>query len=526
MKKLKALIVGALVAVVAFAGVNYLAGDNALALNPSARDCNTNSIIYCGAITPSELKQKYAANKTGDLPAIYSHYGVSAAMINGMTQKQGYVTRSGNVVYNGKTVATGAHSLGRHANGGTPVTINGHTYYAHSSGQNWAAGVDAIAVHIWFDANGQFVTAVYYSCGNPLWATPVPVPPKPVYKCNSLTASTNKITAGQSVKFTTSATAQNGASVSSYSYNFGDGTIVRNAGATASHTYSKPGTYTITATVYVSVNGQVVAAGGSCEATVVVSPEMCTVPGKEQYPKDSPLCVEDKPSISISKTVNDLEHVKVAVNETFEYEIVVKNTGNVVLKNAVVTDKAPSEVTLISGNVGTVKNNTWTYTIPELKVGESKSFTLKAKYAKYMNGIHKNTVCVDTPTVPGTPDDCDDATTETHENITVCDLTDNTIKTIDRSEYDESHMTTDQTKCGNMHVCVIADKVEKDIAKKDFDSNTMTTDLSKCVETPAPTPTPVVELPHTGVTEGFGSIVGLGSLVGVGYAYITSRRLR
>src|SRR5690606_6500315 len=159
--------------------------------------------------------------------------------------------------------------------------------------------------------------------------------------------------------------------------------------------------------------------------------------------------VEEKeaPSISIEKTVNGKEHVKVPVGTEFTYEITVRNTGNVTLKDAVVTDNAPSQATLVSASAGKIDGNKWPYTIPELKAGESKSFTIKAVYKKYAEGVHKNNVCVDTPTVPGGPDDCDDATTETDEPIEVCDLTDNTIKTIERSEFDEKTMTTDLSQC-------------------------------------------------------------------------------
>lgn len=496
MNKLRNIIIGVAVAAAAFAGINYLAGDRADAVNPSARDCNRNSIIYCGAITPQELKSKYNANKTGDLPAIFSHYGVSSSQINGMAQKQGYVNRKGEVWYDGRLVATNGVTVGRqYFSGDTKVNIGGKTLYQRRAGS--AMRTDGIAVHIWFDSNGQFVSAVYYSCGNPLVATPVPVPPKPVYKCNSLSAT--KVSRTE-YRFTTDASAANGASIKDYVYSFGDGTSAT-GGSSVTHNYDKPGTYKVSAQVRVNVNGQLVTAPGTCVTEVTVAQEL-------------------KPGIDIVKTVNNKKHDKVAVGEQFTYEIVVKNTGNVALKDAVVTDKAPAEVTLVSADAGKIANNVWTHTIPELKVGESMRFTLTAKYMKYSSGTHKNSVCVDTPTVPGTPDDCDDATTETKERIKVCDLRDNTIKTIERSEYDESHMTTDIARCGDIQVCVINTKEIKKIAKKDYDENTMTTDMSKCAEVP---PTPVKELPHTGLTDTM-SVIGIGGLVGVGAAYMVSRR--
>lgn len=526
MNKLKSSLLGVVAAIVSFTGYALIAGDSINALNPSARDCDNNSIIYCGAITPDELAVKYAANKTGDLPALYNHYGISAGMINGRTQKQGYVTKAGDVYYGGKVVARKAISVGRqYSSGSWAVNINGHTYYERYTGTNYAAGVDAIAVHIWFDANGKFVAAVMYSCGNALVATPVEVP---VATCNSLTVDTiNRTT----FRLTGSASASGGATISAihyYAYGPAGNTIAGVPGATGQSTstvtmtLSTPGTYKLQAIALTSLGN---VSSDACTKSVTATVEPCAVPGKENLPKDSPLCIEDKPKISIEKTVNGSKTAVVEVGETFTYEIKVTNTGNVVLKNAVVTDKAPKEVTLLSASKGTVKDNNWTYTITELKVGESMSFTLTAKYAKYASGTHKNTVCVDTPTVPGSPDDCDDATTTTKENITVCDTSTNKIITIDRSDYDESHMTTDITKCGDIYVCVIATKEKKTLPKNHYDETKHTTDMSKCE---APTPNPKadepVELPHTGLADVLSGGVGLSSIIGAATYYASSRR--
>lgn len=498
MNKIKLLVAALVIGIVSFFGINRMIGENATALNMAARDCNGNSVIYCGAINTQELKEKYAANATGDLPALLAHFGISGEMVNGMTAKAGHVTRTGDVVVDGKVVATGASSVGRE-NGdgsGTPFSVGDRQYFLHPSGGNWMPGVEAIGALVWLDANGQYVAGIMTACGNPLSAIAVPVP---VYRCDSLVA---KQLSRNQFNFTTNATAQGGATITGYTYNFGDGNIVRDD-ANVTHVYAKPGTYNVTVTVH--INTGTAAVDVNCTAQVTVTPEMCPVPGKEHLPKDDPGCFEDKPGIVIEKTVHkkdrvyprtagataNEEHAKVGVNEEFFYYIVVKNTGNIPLVNAVVTDKAPAEVVLTRAEVGTIKNNVWTYTIPKLEVGKTVSFTVYAKYAKYATGTHKNTVCVDTPTVPGGPDDCDDATTETTEDITVCDTRDNTIKTIERSEFDGSYMTTDQ---------------------------------SKCAPTPPPAPPTPTELPKTGVGESIGSIFGLGSLAGVGYAYAASRR--
>ena len=129
--------------------------------------------------------------------------------------------------------------------------------------------------------------------------------------------------------------------------------------------------------------------------------------------------VVKNPGISIEKKVNGKERDEVAVGETFTYTLVVKNTGEVNLKNAVVSDNAPANVQLISTDKGSVAGNKLAYTIPSLNVGQSVTITIKAKATAYKAGDIVNTACVNTPEVnPGEPtkqDDCDTATVTTEE---------------------------------------------------------------------------------------------------------------
>lgn len=476
MSKLKIVAVSLIVAVAGFIGVGLIQGDIAKA---ESRECGDNSIIRCGAMSASELKSEYAKNERG-LKKIYSHYNIDAADIAvSSSAKTGYVHTNGTVTVDGKVVATNAKTVGRSGSlGGKKVKI--------SDSLSVYEGADRLksklAVFVFFNKDGTYKSAIIKVCGNPVPATPVKPKPKPVYKCDSLTANAISRT---EYEFTTAATAKDGASIVNYTYNFGDGKTAT-TGKTTRHAYAAPGTYKVTVKVNVKVDGKTVVAPGTCETTVTVKKENCPIPGKEEYPKDSPECKEDKPTIDITKVVNDVEHVKVAVNEVFTYKIVVRNTGNVTLKDAVVTDKAPAEVTLLKASEGTITANTWAHTIAELGVGQSKTYTITAKYGAYAAGTHVNNVCVDTPTVPGSPDDCDDASTETGEKIKVCDTDTNSIVEIEKSEFDESHMTTD---------------------------------YSKCEDSPE-----VPELPETGMGETVGAILGLGSLTTVGAAYLASRR--
>lgn len=497
MRRGKAIVIGAIVFVaslLAFIGLGALPSQAIT----EVRDCDNGAIIYCGALTESELRQKYASNKTHDLPAIYSHYGISSSMITGGSAKSGYVTKTGNVVVDGKTVATGAYTAGRL---GYPssrtLTVGGTKLYEHSTQTSFRSS--SIPAYIWYDANGQFVTAILKSCGNPIKAAPVPVPPKPVYTCNQLTSQ--KITRTE-YAFSTSASAKNGAKIISYIYSFGDGTSAT-GGASIHHTYKQAGTYHVSVTVKVDVNGKMVTAPGNCETTVKVAE----------------VTVQSQPAVTIEKTVNGAERQEVTLNQPFTYQVTVRNNGNVALKNALVTDSAPTNITFTSSTLGSISNNAWSYTIPELAVGQSRSFSITAKLTAYQAGDITNTACVETPTVPGgNPDVCDTAIITTKQSIQVCDTTTNAVVSIDESEFDQTHMTKDMAQCDKMTVCKLDDKTTVTIARRQFDTTRYTTDMSQCQQTT------VTELPHTGVGGAVGGSLGIGSMAGALYHYGTSRR--
>lgn len=120
---------------------------------------------------------------------------------------------------------------------------------------------------------------------------------------------------------------------------------------------------------------------------------------------------EEKPSILIKKTVNNQKNTKIEANTDFNYEITVSNNGNVDLKDVVVTDRAPANITFVSADNGEIKDNTLTLKISSLKVGENKTITIKSQATA--TGITAiNTACVDTPTIPGNNDGCDSAKVE------------------------------------------------------------------------------------------------------------------
>lgn len=126
----------------------------------------------------------------------------------------------------------------------------------------------------------------------------------------------------------------------------------------------------------------------------------------------------------------------------------------------------------------------WSHVIPSLAVGKSQSFTIKAKASTYASdkvSQLRNKVCVDTPSIPGSPDDCDDATVELPEKpIVVCELASDKLITIKPSQFDESKHSKNQDDCVKIQVCDTDTNTVITIRKPAFDTKRHTRDLSQC----------------------------------------------
>lgn len=501
--------------------ISYIGGPSEAASVDTTRDCDSYAVIRCGTMNANELRAEYdslntnksngSTTKQSDIPAIFSALGIKRADLNGSFVK-GVVYKDGTVRVNGKTVATGAKTAIRNVGG---TAISGSSTAKIVSTSRMGSSQEAL---VRLNANGQFVFAVMTPCGNPVQATNVvPEPPKPAANCIAL--SQPVITNRTNVAMSSTAAVSNGAKIQSHVFTIHDASgkqinqrIVTTSSTTASTNFvvTAPGSYTAKVVILTSAGRK---ESTNCQKPFKIQPEkvqpkeikVCRLSDKKypvtikenefdpkRYSKNPEDCKEkQKPGISIDKKVDGVEHKAVGVNTEFTYQIRVSNTGETDLKDVVVTDNAPNGVTFLSVSDGSIVDNKWTFTIPELKVGAVRDFTITAKVPTYLAGTIKNTVCVDAPSVPGNPDDCDDATVEVPPEpgkIKVCELATKTIVELpDNQQIDESKYSTD---------------------------------LSKCAEEPVTPP----ELPQTGITDGLLNALGLGALVTASLAYIASRR--
>jgi LPXTG-motif cell wall-anchored protein len=139
----------------------------------TSRECNSNAVLYCGALNTSDVEKKYS---NAGVAEIYDYFGISKADVLALktTAVAGRVYKNGEVTVNGKVVATNAVTAGRNdKTGSTKVTHKGVTFYKRAPSVSFK--VDYISSFVVLK-DGQFDFAIIASCGNPVFAKPIPTP--------------------------------------------------------------------------------------------------------------------------------------------------------------------------------------------------------------------------------------------------------------------------------------------------------------------------------------------------------------
>lgn len=136
-------------------------------------------------------------------------------------------------------------------------------------------------------------------------------PEQPIFECSSLTALPAAVKPDEDVKFTATANAANGATITKYVFNFGDGnsqTVTSSAENTSvTHAYDDEGSYNANVTVHFTVDGQEKTdSGNKCKTTVKVDEkEKPVCPTDPSLPADSPKCDEDEPEPEMPEVLPD-----------------------------------------------------------------------------------------------------------------------------------------------------------------------------------------------------------------------------
>ena len=492
MKKFYASLAALAVVVSGVLLLNFLGGVS----NASApTDCDNNAIIKCGALSASELKKKYDANATGDLDNIYHAYGLTDTdMENAGTRAvMGAVHKDGRVTVGSETVATNLLTIGRqNMSGSHNKSIGGKTYYERTPSVSFRN--ESISAFVFMDANGEFRAAVMTACGNPVHATPKP---KPVYTCDGIGAV--DITRTE-YRFTANASAKNGATITGYTFDFGDGTTKTQTSNVISHDFVKEGTYTVKVTANVKVGSTTkTATNQKCQMKVPVAP-------------------------APAYTCDSLSATKISGSDKgYTFNGKATATGGATITGYTFDFGDGKQQTATSAtNVSHTYDAAGTYTVAmtvTVKVGaETKSVsgpqcTTQVTIAppeECKPGIPKGDVrCTPEECKPGIPvgdercNECKPGIPAGDERCTEC----------------KPGVPTGSAECTPVQECKPGVPMGSEECtpcdvpgKENLPKNSV-----DCVETP-------VELPHTGTGSLLGAGVGLGSLIAAGSYYFMSRR--
>ena len=282
-----------------------------LASPSQAAGCNSFNVVYCGTHSMSELQTAYSRTEIKEL---YKEWYVTETMVQGgSNMREGVVDANGNITVDGRVVATNAITVQSKAGTRQPQpqrsykTSNGYTYYQYTTGQSFVDGPKSYNIYAWFDNNGSFITGVIKDCGNPVWGNPTTPPAKPALTCDALQVTE---ISRNTFKFSVKATAKGGASITSYTYNFGDNNIKTTNSSEIQYTYAKEGSYKVTVTVNGKETSEVKRQSESCTKTVTVKPEpkmiVCDLNTKK-YPTEIKESEFDKSKYS--KNPNDCKEV-------------------------------------------------------------------------------------------------------------------------------------------------------------------------------------------------------------------------
>ncbi len=264
--------------------------------------CDKVNIVYCG-INGSTTNDKilsmrgfWKGNKdtrgNTDIAWMFNWGGFSTTVMNTMTTsntKVGTLYRDGRIVVDGRVVGTDTWITARFSSGAGFVKVKDGVWMRKTT-TSMRNSADQVLVH--FDSSGKAIAAIVLHCGNvtrftpttpPPAPTPAPTPtPKPTptptpvitpatYKCESLKAvAINE--AKYQYRFTATPVADK-ATFQSATFDFGDGTKAEGVKSTdrgktvsVEKTYTKAGTYKITATLTFLADGKTV--NSNCTATI------------------------------------------------------------------------------------------------------------------------------------------------------------------------------------------------------------------------------------------------------------------
>jgi len=231
-------------------------------------------------------------------PPVYTCDALTKTLVSDTTYKfDGKASAS-----NGATIVSYGFDFGDGKNQ-TVTTANGTASATHT--YPTTGGVYNAVLTVTFAVNGGTKTATSTACATTVTITP---PASPVYTCDALTKTlvSSKDSTTDTYSFNGSASASNGATITGYTLDFGDGKSFTGATvANVTHDYAQGGkTYTAKLTATVLVNGQTkTVTSDDCAVSLTTTPPVqeCKpgIPMGDTRCNETPEC---KPGIPMGDT--------------------------------------------------------------------------------------------------------------------------------------------------------------------------------------------------------------------------------
>jgi PKD repeat protein len=374
----------------------------------------------------------------------------------------------------------------------TATTSNTSANYTH---QYTKPGTYTATVSVKVKINNSYEKTVTNNCKVSVTVV------EPSYACTGLTKESISRTEN---KFTASATAANGAVVTGYKFDFGDGTTETSTNKTINHTYAQAGEYTAKVTAIVTIDGKETkeVTDAKCQVKVTVDEEPVYTCDDLAFER-----IENSRTKFTFTGTASADHGATITGYTIDFGD--GTTAEVANATDVPHEYAtPGEYTVKMTAKVSVNGQNTTVTGENCEVKVTVTPPNKVEVCNPETG---ETIVVDEDEADNYVPVGDPAC----EPVKVCDPATGKIITVDKKD-EGNYKPIGDPACEKPEECKPGIPVNDERCKDECKPGIPEGD-EKCEELPA-------ELPTTGPAEMIGGVVGLGSLVAAAYYWYASRR--